>query len=226
MVSILVADDDQHIRELLELYLTMEGYEVVAARDGLEASRLLEERKFHLAVADVMMPRKNGWELCKEIRELYDLPVLLVTAKGQWEDKLKGYQLGTDDYIVKPFDPRELVVRVKAILRRCNVNASGRVDVGGVSLDARTLEAVWDGKPVELPRKEFQLLFKLAGHPGQVFSREQLIEDIWGMDYDGNDRTIDTHIKKIRKKFEGGRLPFRIVSIRGLGYRLEEGEDG
>lgn len=222
MISILVADDDKHIRELLELYLSMAGYEVILTKDGLEASRLLERRKFHLTVIDVMMPNKNGWELCKEIRERYDIPVLLVTAKGESEDKMKGFQLGTDDYIVKPFDPRELVMRVKAILRRYNVNYTGKISLGGITLDARTLEASWDGVPVVLALKEFKLLFKLMSHPGQVFSREQLIEEIWGIDYDGNDRTIDTHIKKIRKKFEGDRAPFKITSIRGLGYRLEE----
>ncbi|MDG0813490.1 response regulator transcription factor [Cohnella rhizosphaerae] len=225
MISILVADDDIHIRELIALYLSMEGYRICQAKDGRHASKLLETQSFQLAIIDIMMPGKDGWALCREIRERYDLPILMVTAKGESEDRVKGFQMGTDDYVVKPFDVRELILRVKAILRRYKVNATGIVQIGGVTLDARTLGATWRGEPISLAMKEFQLLFKLAGSPGQVFSREQLIGDIWGLDFDGSDRTIDTHVKKLRKKFENDPPPFEIVSIRGLGYRLTGAAD-
>ncbi|AIQ43598.1 response regulator transcription factor [Paenibacillus sp. FSL R5-0912] len=225
MISILVVDDDAHIRELIELYLSMEGYKVVQAADGNEASGLMERHSFQLAIIDIMMPGKDGWELCREIRERYDMPVLMVTAKGESEDRVKGFQLGTDDYVVKPFDLRELILRVKVILRRSKVNETGLASVGGVKLDIRTMEAVWNGVNVTLPLKEFQLLFKLVSSPGQVFSREQLISDIWGLEFDGSDRTIDTHVKKLRKKFAGDPPPFEIASIRGLGYRLTGAAD-
>lgn len=222
MNTVLIVDDDPSIRELMDLYLKAEGFKVVHAKDGQVASEILDKQKLQLAIVDVMMPNKDGWQLCKEIRRDYDLPILLVTAKGETEDKMKGFELGTDDYLVKPFDPRELVMRVKAILRRYKVNAHGKISIGNLTMDLNAWEAVWDGNSMTFPTKEFLLLYKLASYPGQVFSRDQLIEDIWGMDFEGSDRTIDSHIKKIRKKFEGKPAPFDIVSIRGLGYRLEE----
>ncbi|WP_168122829.1 response regulator transcription factor [Paenibacillus sp. HB172176] len=222
MNNVLLVDDDSSIRELMELYLMAEGFQTVHAKDGQEASELLEKQRFQLAIVDVMMPQKDGWQLCMEIRQDYDLPILMVTAKGETDDKMKGFELGTDDYLVKPFDPRELVMRVKAILRRYKVNAHGKISIGNLSMDLNMWEAVWDGDRLSFPTKEFLLLFKLASSPGQVFSRDQLLEDIWGIDFEGSDRTIDSHIKKIRKKFEGKPAPFEIISIRGLGYRLEE----
>lgn len=222
MNTVLIVDDDPSIRELMDLYLKAEGFKVVHAKDGQVASEILDKQKLQLAIVDVMMPNKDGWQLCKEIRRDYDLPILLVTAKGETEDKMKGFELGTDDYLVKPFDPRELVMRVKAILRRYKVNAHGKISIGNLTMDLNAWEAVWDGNSMTFPTKEFLLLYKLASYPGQVFSRDQLIEDIWGMDFEGSDRTIDSHIKKIRKKFEGKPAPFDIVSIRGLGYHLEE----
>jgi two-component system, OmpR family, response regulator len=171
-----------------------------------------------------MMPNKNGWELCKEIRELYDLPILMVTAKGESEDKVKGFQQGTDDYIVKPFDAHELMMRVKALLRRYKINTADRVTIGNVIIDANRMEVTVNHEPVLFPLKEFQLLYKLASHPGQVFSRDQLIEEVWGSDFEGFDRTVDSHIKKIRKKLNQ-QTAFDIVTIRGLGYRLEVSKD-
>ncbi|MGM0752572.1 MAG: response regulator transcription factor [Bacillota bacterium] len=220
MATILVADDDHFIRELIGIYLIKEGYTVVEANDGVEAANLLSERTIHLCIIDVMMPNKNGWELCKEIRELYDLPILMVTAKGESEDKVKGFQQGTDDYIVKPFDAHELMMRIKALLRRYKINTADRVTIGNVIIDANRMEVTVNHEPVLFPLKEFQLLYKLASHPGQVFSRDQLIEEVWGSDFEGFDRTVDSHIKKIRKKLNQ-QTAFDIVTIRGLGYRLE-----
>ncbi|MGD6992110.1 response regulator transcription factor [Sutcliffiella horikoshii] len=220
MAAILVADDDLFIRELIAIYLKKEGYTVFEANDGVEATNILSQRTIHLCIIDVMMPNKNGWELCKEIRELYDLPILMVTAKGESEDKVKGFQHGTDDYIVKPFDTHELIMRVKALLRRYKINTTNKVTIGNVVIDANSMEVTINHEPIMFPLKEFHLLFKLASHPGQVFSRDQLIEEIWGSDFEGFDRTVDSHIKKIRKKLNQ-QIAFDIVTIRGLGYRLE-----
>lgn len=220
MVNILVADDDLFIRELVAIYLKKEGYTVLEANDGVEAVNILSECTIHLCIIDVMMPNKNGWELCKEIRKLYDLPILMVTAKGESEDKIKGFQQGTDDYIVKPFDIHEVIMRVKALLRRYKINTTDRVTIGNVIIDANSMEVSINQQPILFPLKEFQLLYKLASHPGQVFSRDQLIEEIWGSDFEGYDRTVDSHIKKIRKKISR-QMAFDIVTIRGLGYRLE-----
>ncbi|MGD6782003.1 response regulator transcription factor [Sutcliffiella horikoshii] len=220
MAAILVADDDLFIRELIAIYLKKEGYTVFEANDGVEATNILSQRTIHLCIIDVMMPNKNGWELCKEIRELYDLPILMVTAKGESEDKVKGFQQGTDDYIVKPFDTHELIMRVKALLRRYKINTTNKVTIGNVVIDANRMEVTINHEPIIFPLKEFQLLFKLASYPGQVFSRDQLIEEIWGSDFEGFDRTVDSHIKKIRKKLNQ-QMAFDILTIRGLGYRLE-----
>lgn len=220
LAAILVADDDLFIRELIAIYLKKEGYTVFEANDGVEATNILSQRTIHLCIIDVMMPNKNGWELCKEIRELYDLPILMVTAKGESEDKVKGFQHGTDDYIVKPFDTHELIMRVKALLRRYKINTTNKVTIGNVVIDANSMEVTINHEPIMFPLKEFHLLFKLASHPGQVFSRDQLIEEIWGSDFEGFDRTVDSHIKKIRKKLNQ-QIAFDIVTIRGLGYRLE-----
>lgn len=220
LAAILVADDDLFIRELIAIYLKKEGYTVFEANDGVEATNILSQRTIHLCIIDVMMPNKNGWELCKEIRELYDLPILMVTAKGESEDKVKGFQQGTDDYIVKPFDTHELIMRVKALLRRYKINTTNKVTIGNVVIDANRMEVTINHEPIIFPLKEFQLLFKLASYPGQVFSRDQLIEEIWGSDFEGFDRTVDSHIKKIRKKLNQ-QMAFDILTIRGLGYRLE-----
>jgi DNA-binding response OmpR family regulator len=220
LAAILVADDDLFVRELIAIYLKKEGYTVFEANDGVEATNILSKCTIHLCIIDVMMPNKNGWELCKEIRELYDLPILMVTAKGESEDKVKGFQQGTDDYIVKPFDTHELIMRVKAHLRRYKINTTNKVTIGNVVIDANSMVVTINHEPIIFPLKEFQLLFKLASHPGQVFSRDQLIEEIWGSDFEGFDRTVDSHIKKIRKKLNQ-QMAFDILTIRGLGYRLE-----
>ncbi|MGD7045840.1 response regulator transcription factor [Jeotgalibacillus proteolyticus] len=221
LISILVVDDDSHIRELINLYLTMEGFNVLQAGDGEEALDIIKRQRIHLAVIDIMMPRKDGWELCREIREEYTIPIIMLTAKGESEDKLKGFEQGTDDYIVKPFDAKEFVMRTKALLRRSKIHAEKKAAVGNIRIDGTSLEVMVDDSPIDLPLKEFQLLYKLATNPGQVFSRDQLIEEIWGIDFDGNERTIDSHIKKIRKKLEEKHSLVKITTIRGLGYRLE-----
>jgi DNA-binding response OmpR family regulator len=221
VVNILVVDDDPHIRELVRHFLQNEGFVVHEAADGAEALKKLESVKADLVILDIMMPNMDGWQLCRELREHFDLPLLMLTAKGETSQKIKGFELGTDDYLVKPFEPLELVVRVKALMRRYRIAVSQTVQIGEVTLDRKTYEVVVDGRSAALPRKEFELLFKLASYPGKTISREQLIEEIWGYDYEGNERTVDVHINRLRERFPEDRYSFRIATVRGLGYRLE-----
>jgi two-component system OmpR family response regulator len=221
MTKILIVDDDPHIRELLRVLLRNEGYEIYEAEDGLLALSLLETIKVDMVILDIMMPNMDGWELCREVRKLYDLPMLMLTAKGETMQKVKGFENGTDDYLVKPFEPQELLVRVKAVLKRYRIAISQTVQFGDLMLDRKTFEISIGGQILNLPLKEFELLFKLASYPGKTFSREQLIEQIWGYDYEGDERTVDVHIKRIRERFPEDLHSFKISTIRGLGYRLE-----
>ena len=223
MSNILVVDDDPHIRELVRVFLQQDGFTVHEAADGLAALRTLEAVKADLVVLDIMMPHLDGWELTRRLREDYDLPVLLITAKGETSQKIKGFQLGADDYLDKPFEPLELVMRVKALLKRYRIAASQTVTAGDLTMNRKTYElTAGAGKTaLTLPLKEFELLFKLASYPGQTLSREQLIEDIWGYDFEGNERTLDVHINRLRERFPPDQHSFKIRTIRGLGYRLE-----
>ncbi len=221
MSKILIVDDDPHIRELVRVFLRNEGFELVEASDGVEALAKLDSVKVDLAIIDIMMPNMDGWELCQELRKTFDLPILMLTARGETSQKLKGFQLGTDDYLVKPFEPLELVARVNALLKRYRIAASQSIRIGELSMDHKTFEVSVNGEGLTLPLKEFELLFKLASYPGRTFSREQLIEDIWGYDFHGNDRTLDVHINRLRERFPEEKHSFKITTIRGLGYRLE-----
>ncbi|MBP3965139.1 response regulator transcription factor [Paenibacillus lignilyticus] len=221
MTKLLIVDDDPHIRELISLLLAAEGFEIVEAGDGKEALAVLESTQVQLVILDVMMPNMDGWELCKEIRDGMELPVLMLTAKGETNQKVKGFELGADDYLVKPFEPLELVARVKALLKRYRIATSQTVQAGGVVLNRSTYSVTVEDATMTLPMKEFELLFKLASYPGKTFAREQLIEQLWGYDYEGDERTVDVHIKRLREKFPEEQSRFRIQTIRGLGYRLE-----
>ena len=221
MSAILIVDDDPNIRELVRVFLRAAGFDVHEAADGLAALVKLETVKADLAIIDVMMPRMDGWELCRELRAYDDLPVLMLTAKGETAQKIKGFQLGADDYLVKPFEPLELVERVKALLKRYRIASSQTIQLGELRIDHKTFEVSVRGNSLTLPRKEFELLFKLASYPGQTFSRDQLIEDIWGYDFAGNERTLDVHINRLRERFPEDQHSFRIRTIRGLGYRIE-----
>ncbi|MBY0028364.1 response regulator transcription factor [Priestia aryabhattai] len=222
MIQILVADDDQHIRELISLYLENQGFKIIKAAHGEEAWDKMEEFRIDLAVVDIMMPFKDGWELTKEIKEYFDIPVLMVTARGESHDKLKGFDIGTDDYVVKPFDPQEMVARVKALLRRYRVEASNVIYMGNVKLDRTKLEMSAGETSEQLPLKEFELLFTLVSSPGKIFTRDQLIQLIWGYDYEGDERTVDVHIKRLRERLNHmENVGMEIKTIRGLGYRAE-----
>ena len=222
MAKILIVDDDPHMRELVTLFLRPEGFETVEAADGVEALEVLTSFKADMVILDIMMPNMDGWELCRELRKDYEIPLLMLTAKGETSQKIKGFDLGTDDYLVKPFEPAELVARVKALLKRYRIVTSQTVKVGSLIMDRKTFQLVMGDNNLELPLKEFELLFKLASYPGKTFSREQLIEDIWGYDYEGTDRTVDVHINRLRDRLlsdNGNQVS--IKTIRGLGYRLE-----
>ncbi|MBU3569653.1 response regulator transcription factor [Priestia aryabhattai] len=222
MIQILVADDDQHIRELISLYLENQGFKIIKAADGEEAWAKMEEFRIDLAVVDIMMPFKDGWELTKEIKEYFDIPVLMVTARGESHDKLKGFDIGTDDYVVKPFDPQEMVARVKALLRRYRVEANNVIYMGNIKLDRTKLEMIAGETSEQLPLKEFELLFTLVSSPGKIFTRDQLIQLIWGYDYEGDERTVDVHIKRLRERLNHmENAGMEIKTIRGLGYRTE-----
>ncbi|MDF2722495.1 MAG: heme transporter CcmC [Paenibacillus sp.] len=221
MIQALVVDDDPHIRKLVGHFLGREGLRIIEAADGAEALRALETAKVDIAILDIMMPVMDGFELCRAIREHYDMPLLMLTAKGESAHKVKGFELGTDDYLVKPFDPPELIARVKALLKRYKIATAQTVQLGNLNLNRNTYTCTWGDQTLTLPLKEFELLFKLASYPGQTFTRDQLIEQVWSYDYEGNERTVDVHINRLRERFPEERHAFKISTIRGLGYRLE-----
>ncbi|NOU97024.1 response regulator [Paenibacillus sp. LMG 31456] len=220
-IRILVADDDPHIRELLRHIFKKEGYIVLEAEDGEQASLILENEQVHLAVVDVMMPMRNGWEVCEEIRKHFDIPVIMLTAKGELEDKEKGFLSGTDDYMVKPFEPKELMFRIKALLRRYQMVSSELIKLNNTTIDRKSYDVKIGNDAIVLPLKEFELLAQLASNPGRIFTREQLLQLIWGTDYEGDSRTIDVHIKRLRERFYEKTDDFVITTVRGLGYKFE-----
>lgn len=224
MGYVLIVDDDPHIRELVSVILAKEGYQVQQASDGKEAMDAMEDAPADMVILDIMMPNMDGWELCRNLREQYDIPILMVTAKGEMQDKVKGFHIGTDDYIVKPFDPQELVVRVRALMKRYRIATSQQVSAGGLALDRSTYQMNVNGEAVALPPKEFELLFVLMSNKGRTLARGSLIETIWGYDFDGNERTLDVHVNRLRERFAGWGVSARITTVRGLGYRMEAAE--
>jgi len=217
MSKILIADDDPNIRELVRVHLKNNGYDVISAKDGRDALEKMDGSP-DLAVIDLMMPNMDGYELCKILRKYYEnLPVLMLTAKGDLGSKAKGFEAGTDDYLTKPFESEELIMRVKALLRRYKIESSQLIQIGSAIIDRNSFTVNGD----DIPRKEFELLFKLAGFPGRTLGRDALIEGVWGYDFDGNERTLDVHIGRLRERFPAETSGFRIVTVRGLGYRLE-----
>lgn len=226
MITILIVDDDPHIRELLRFYLQKEGYQTMEAADGREAISQLEVNRIQLTIVDIMMPHVDGYQLCEEIRRFYDIPVMMLTAKGEITDKEKAYLAGTDDYIVKPFEPKEVLFRIKALLRRFQMTNEAIITIGSTTINRKSYEVQADGKTIILPLKEFELLAQLANYPNRIFTREQLIDLVWGNDYEGNDRTVDVHVKRLRERFPADQHDFSIRTVRGLGYKLEENNHG
>lgn len=218
--KILVVDDEEHIRELIGFYLEKEGFEMVEASHGEEALDKVENEYIDLAIVDIMMPVMDGFTFVEEMREFKETPVIMLTARSQSVDKLRGFSLGIDDYVTKPFDADELMARVKTILKRYSINASNIIKIHDVVFDGDKYEIRYNDEKIHLPLKQFELVFELAKSPNQIFTREKLIEKIWGMDYDGFDRTVDVHIKRVRENL--GHLPgFKVVTVRGLGYKIE-----
>ena len=223
--KILIADDDRNICELLKIYLEKEGCNVVLAGDGEEALSKFETEEPDIILLDVMMPRLDGWQVCRELRKKSDCPIIMITAKGETFDKVLGLELGADDYVVKPFEPKEIVARVKAVLRRTG-KANAENDKKEVSFDKLTVnmtkyELKVDGKVIDTPPKELELLFHLASNPNRVYTRDQLLDEVWGFEYYGDSRTVDVHIKRLREKLEGVSEKWSLKTVWGVGYKFE-----
>ena len=221
--KILIADDDQIVHESLGIYLKAEGFETVDVFDGAAALESLSP-DIVLCVLDIMMPKLSGIEVCREIRKSSQLPILMLTAKGEEIDRIVGLELGVDDYIVKPFSPREVVARIKAVLRRTAEQPKSDTAVityNGLTIDLKSYTVTLRGEPVVCTPKEIEILHMLASNPGQVFTREQLLSKVWGYDFAGETRTVDTHIKRIRAKLDSTGLGWNIKTIYGVGYKFE-----
>ncbi len=225
--KILVVDDDKNICELLRLYLEKEGYNVVLAFDGKEGLDKFSSQSPDLILLDVMMPNMDGWQVCREIRKTSSCPIIMLTAKGETIDKVLGLELGADDYVVKPFDAKEIVARIKAILRRSGASAeSGAAPqriatFNKLSINLESYELKVDGKVVDTPPKELELLFHLASNPNRVYTRDQLLDEVWGFEYYGDSRTVDVHVKRLREKLEGVCDDWSLKTVWGVGYKFE-----
>ena len=245
--KILVVDDDTNICELLRLYLTKEGYQVTVANDGEEGLEKFNQVKPDMVLLDVMMPKMDGLEVCRRIRKAGNTPVMMLTAKGETFDKVLGLELGADDYMVKPFDAKEVVARIKAVLRRCQTTTAaaestiswlsakacsikskaaaesteGVIEFDNLRLDMNSYELRVKGKVVEAPPKELELLNCLASHPNRVYTRDQLLDEVWGFEYYGDSRTIDVHVKRLREKLAGASDKWELKTVWGVGYKFE-----
>ncbi len=222
--KILVVDDDNNICELLRLYLEKDGYEVTIANNGGDAVKLFQEISPSLMLLDIMLPVLDGWQVCREVRKFSDRPIIMLTAKGETFDKVLGFELGADDYVVKPFDAKEVLARVRAVLRRSG--GSQPTDVKEVSYDKLVInltnyELRVDGKKIDTPPKELELLYHLAATPNRVYTRNQLLDEVWGFDYFGDSRTVDVHIKRLREKVENVSDQWALKTVWGVGYKFE-----
>lgn len=225
MAKIIVADDEQLIRRLVSDFLKKDGYTVLEAENGEEALRIFENNKdTDLLVLDIMMPQKDGWEVCREIRKTSNVPILLLSARSQEFDQINGFEAGADDYVTKPFSPVLLVKRVEALLKRTNNSAkSADGDIQGLTIDKNAHQVFIDGKEISLTVKEFNILLKLIDNKGRVYSREQLLDDIWGFDYYGDTRTVDSHVARLRTKLgEWGNR--HLKTVYGVGYKIQESD--
>ena len=221
---IMVVDDDYNINQLIKLYLEKEGFTVEPYEEGTEALKSFKANPPSLVVLDIMLPGMDGWDICREIRKSSDVPIIMLTAKGETFDKVLGLELGADDYIVKPFDPKELIARIKAVLRRHKPAAFGitkEVTYPNLTVNLSNYTVTYHGKELEFPPKELELLYFLASNPNKVFTREQLLEQVWGFDFFGDSRTVDVHIKRIREKLQNADDNWQIRTVWGVGYKFE-----
>ncbi len=223
--KILVVDDDSNISELLKIYFENEGYDVKLAADGVEGLNYFKMYEPDLVLLDIMLPKKDGWQVCREIREISSKPVIMITAKGEVFDKVLGLELGADDFLVKPFDMKELSARVKAVLRRCqnhsNQNDDEVIKFENIEISLQKYELKLRGKPVDIPPKELELLYFLSSNYNRVFTRDQLLDKVWGFDYLGDSRTVDVHVKRLREKLEGVSDKWMLKTVWGVGYKFE-----
>ena len=222
--KILVVDDDLNICELLRLYLTKEGYNVVIVNDGASAVTAFQEESPSIVLLDIMLPKLDGWQVCREIRKFSDVPIIMLTAKGEVFDRVLGLELGADDYVVKPFDTKEIVARIKAVLRRSSSSAAEEikeVHFDKLSINLTNYELKVAGVQVDTPPKEMELIFHRAKSPNRVFTRDQLLDEVWGYDYYGDSRTVDVHVKRLREKLEGVSDKWELRTVWGVGYKFE-----
>lgn len=219
--KILIVEDDGNIRELLRLYLEREGYEITEAANGEEGVELWRKINPDMILLDVMMPIMDGWQVCKIIRKESKVPIIIMTAKGETFDKVNGLEMGADDYIVKPLEMREVIARVRAIFRRLAPEDSGKISFDKLTVDKQAYDLIVDGKRVDAPPKEIELLYFLASNPNRVFTRAQLLDDVWGFDYFGDTRTVDVHVKRLREKLEGVSDKWDLKTVWGVGYKFE-----
>ncbi|MEE1115341.1 MAG: response regulator transcription factor [Clostridia bacterium] len=223
--KILVVDDDTNISDMLKIYFENEGYEVKTANDGAEGVNMFKMYEPDLVLLDIMLPKKDGWQVCREIRKVSSKPVIMITAKGEVFDKVLGLELGADDFVVKPFDMKELSARVKAVLRRyqAHTNQSDEevVKFENIEISLQKYELKLKGKSVDIPPKELELLYFLASNYNRVFTRDQLLDKVWGFDYLGDSRTVDVHVKRLREKLEGVSDAWVLKTVWGVGYKFE-----
>jgi len=223
--KILIVDDDQNICELIRLYLEKDHFTTAIAHNGQQALELVATEKPDLILLDIMMPKLDGWQVCREIRKTLSTPIIMLTAKGEVFDKVLGLELGADDYITKPFDTKELLARVKAVLRRTEkIDREDKVKevrYDNLIINLTNYELVVNGKRVDTPPKELELIFHLASNPNRVYTRDQLLDEVWGFDYYGDSRTVDVHVKRLREKLEGVSEKWSLKTVWGVGYKFE-----
>ena len=223
-IKIMVVDDDANIGELLRLYLEKEGYDTVVMTDGAAALEAFDTAKPDLILLDVMMPRLDGWQVCREIRKKSQCPIIMITAKGELFDRVLGLELGADDYVVKPFEAKEVMARIKAVLRRCGVSAEKKariVEYDNLYINMENYELRVCGKVVDTPPKEMELIYHLASNPNRVYTRNQLLDEVWGFEYYGDSRTVDVHVKRLREKLEGVSDQWTLKTVWKVGYKFE-----
>ena len=222
--KVLIVDDDKNICELLRLYLEKDGYATVIANDGDEAVKAFNAQEPDIILLDVMLPKLDGWQVCREIRKTSQVPIIMLTAKGETFDKVFGLELGADDYITKPFDSKEVVARIKAVMRRgakAAENADKVVKYDKLVINLTNYELWVDGKQIDTPPKELELIYHLASNPNRVFTRDQLLDEVWSFDYYGDSRTVDVHVKRLREKLEGVSDKWSLKTVWGVGYKFE-----
>ena len=219
----LIVEDDSNIAELLRLYLSKDGFEIMIAADGGKAKPMFDLFQPDVVLLDIMLPVKDGWQVCREIREKSSVPIIMLTAKGETNDKVNGLEMGADDYVTKPFDIKELIARVHAVMRRTDADSpvDKKLSFDKLTINLDSYELIVDGKKVDTPPKEMELLYHLASSPNRVFTRNQLLDEVWGFDYFGDSRTVDVHIKRLREKLEGVSERWSLKTVWGVGYKFE-----